>query len=94
MIVDAFNSGIIITRDQCRLMLSSSGITLTPEMLAPVSPRDILERMWRNLFLAYQQQGDEPEAQRVGELLSFINPDFRVNNTLDDEGDEDGEEDF
>ena len=92
--VDAFNSGIIITRDQCRLMLSSSGITLTPEMLAPVSPRDILERMWRNLYLAYQQQGDEPEAQRVAELLSFINPDFRVNNTLDEENDEDGEEDF
>jgi hypothetical protein len=50
--------------------------------------------MWRNLYLAYQQQGDEPESQRVAELLSFINPDFRVNNTLDDDNDEDEEEDF
>lgn len=92
--VDAFNSGIIITRDQCRLMLSSSGIRLTPEMLAPVSTRDIIERMWRNLYLAYQQQGDEGEANRVADILSFINPDFKVNNTMDDDFDEDEEEDF
>ncbi|MCB2205853.1 transglutaminase-like domain-containing protein [bacterium] len=92
--VDAFNSGIIITRDQCRLMLSSSGIRLTPEMLAPVATRDIIERMWRNLYLAYQQQGDEQEAGRVAEILSYINPDFKVNNTMDDDGDEDEDEDF
>lgn len=87
--VDAFNSGIIITRDQCRLMLSSSGIRLTPEMLTPVSSRDIIERMWRNLYLAYQQQGEAEEAARVGEILSSINPDFKVNNTMDEDPDED-----
>jgi len=92
--VDAFNSGIIITRDQCRLMLSSSGIRLTPEMLAPVTTRDIVERMWRNLYLAYQQQGDEEETARVAEILAFINPDFKVNNTMDDEPDDEEDEDF
>ncbi len=92
--VDAFNSGIIITRDQCRLMLSSSGIKLKPEMLSPVSPRDILERMWRNLYLAYQQQGDEIETARVAEIISFINPNFKVNNTLEDDRDEDEDDDF
>lgn len=91
--VDAYNSGIIITRDQCRLMLSSSGIKLTPEMLAAVTTRDILERMWRNLYLAYQQQSDDTEAARVGQIISFLNPDFKVNNAMD-EGDEDEEEDF
>ena len=92
--VDAFNSGIIITRDQCRLMLASSGVRLTPEMLTPVTVRDVIERMWRSLYLAYQQQGDEEEAGRVGEILAFINPEFRVNNTLDEEADEDEDEDF
>jgi len=92
--VDAFNSGIIITRDQCRLMLSSSGIKLTPEMLAPVVARDIIERMWRNLYLAYQQQGDDAEAARVGGIVSHINPDFKVNNTMDDDTEDDGEEDL
>jgi regulator of sirC expression with transglutaminase-like and TPR domain len=92
--VDAFNSGIIITRDQCRLMLSSSGIKLTPEMLAPIPTRDILERMWRNLYLAYQQQGDDAEATRVGEIISYINPDFKVNNTMDDDVDEEEDDDF
>lgn len=90
--VDAFNSGIIITRDQCRLMLSSSGIRLTPEMLAPVSTHDIVERMWRNLYLSYQQQGNDEEALRVGEILTFINPEFHVNNTMDDMDDEDDED--
>ena len=92
--VDAFNSGIIITRDQCRLMLSSSGIRLTPEMLTPVTTRDIIERMWRNLYLAYQQQADNEEAARVGEILAFINPDFKVNNTMDEDPDEEEDEDF
>ncbi len=92
--VDAFNSGIIITRDQCRLMLSSSGIRLTPEMLAPVATRDVIERMWRNLYLAYQQQGDEPETARIAEILAFINPDFKVNNTMDDDPDEEEDEEF
>jgi regulator of sirC expression with transglutaminase-like and TPR domain len=92
--VDAFNSGIIITRDQCRLMLSSSGIRLTPEMLAPVATRDVIERMWRNLYLAYQQQGDEEETTRVAEILAFINPDFKVNNTMDEDPDEEEDEDF
>lgn len=91
--VDAFNSGIIITRDQCRLMLSSSGIKLTPEMLSPISPRDILERMWRNLYLAYQQLGDDAEASRVAEIISYINPDFKVNNTMEEDTDEDEEDD-
>jgi regulator of sirC expression with transglutaminase-like and TPR domain len=89
--VDAFNSGIIITRDQCRLMLSSSGIKLKPEMLEPVAARDILERMWRNLYLSYQQLGDEREVARIGEIISFINPDFKVNNMLDDN--DEGEDD-
>lgn len=92
--VDAFNSGIIITRDQCRLMLSSSGIRLTPEMLAPVATRDVVERMWRNLYLAYQQQGDEAETARIAEILAFINPDFKVNNTMDEDNDEEEDEDF
>ena len=92
--VDAFNSGIIITRDQCRLMLSSSGIKLKPEMLSPVLPRDIMERMWRNLYLAYQQQGDETEASRVAEIISFINPDFKVNNTMEEDTDEGEDDDF
>ncbi|MFZ1731303.1 MAG: transglutaminase-like domain-containing protein [Bacteroidota bacterium] len=92
--IDAFNSGIIITRDQCRLMLSSSGIRLTPEMLAPVATRDVIERMWRNLYLAYQQQGDEEETARIAEILAFINPDFKVNNTMDEESDEEEDEDF
>ncbi|MDX9759735.1 MAG: transglutaminase-like domain-containing protein [Bacteroidota bacterium] len=92
--VDAFNSGIIITRDQCRLMLASSGVRLTPEMLTPVTVRDVIERMWRNLYLAYQQQGDEEEAARVGDILAFINPEFKVNNTLDEEPDDEEDEDF
>lgn len=90
--VDAFNSGMIITQEQCRSMLQSSGIQFAPQMLAPVSDKEILERMWRNLLLAYQQKGNTDEVARVGEILGFINPEFKVNIAPPEESDSDEEE--
>ena len=86
--VDAFNGGMVITQDQCRSMLASTGIQFNPSMLVPVSNREIVERMWRNLFLAYQQSDRKDEAAQVGRILSFINPDFKVNTTSAEEDDD------
>ena len=92
--VDPFTSGMIITSEQCQAMLSSSGIKLTPDMLAPVNNRDILERMWRNLYLAYQQTNETEQAQMVAELLKLVSPEFEINDSSGDEDDEDEEEEF
>lgn len=94
--VDAFNGGMIVTQDECKAMLASSGITFQPAMLNPVTDKDILERMWRNLYLSYQQIGNVEESGRVAEILRFIDPEFHVNSPshdedVDDEDDEDEE---
>jgi regulator of sirC expression with transglutaminase-like and TPR domain len=86
--IDTFNGGAVITRDQCRQMLASSGVTLTPAMLEPIGDKAIVERMFRNLLIAYKQTGDELQARRIGELLGELNPDYRVNSV---EPEDDGE---
>ncbi|MAT38545.1 MAG: hypothetical protein CL946_02950 [Ectothiorhodospiraceae bacterium] len=90
--IDPFTSGMIITSEQCETMLASSGIKLTPDMLSPVSNRDILERMWRNLYLAYQQKEDEANAALVADLLKFVSPEFEMNDPRDDDEDDEEEE--
>lgn len=86
--VDAFNNGIILTEDQCRTMIKSSGMPFAPDMLRAVGARDIIERMWRNLYLALQQQGDDDEVARVARVIALINPDFRINAPQRDDTDE------
>ena len=83
--IDAFNGGSVITRDQCKQMLASSGVTLTQGMLEPVSHKAIVERMFRNLLIAYRQSDNDLEMRRVGELLAELNPDYRVN-SVENEG--------
>jgi regulator of sirC expression with transglutaminase-like and TPR domain len=90
--VDAFNAGMIITQDQCRSMLHSSGVQFAPAMLSPISAREIIERMWRNLYLAYQQAGDEPETARVARVITVLNPEFQVSPSPPDDS-EDGDDD-
>jgi len=92
--IDPFTSGMIITTEQCEAMLSSSGIKLTPDMLAPVSNRDILERMWRNLYLAYQQTSQPDQSAIVADLLKLVSPEFEINDFGSDEEDDDEEEEF
>jgi len=91
--IDAFNAGLIITQEQARAMLATTGMTFQSHMLDVVSDKEIIERMWRNLFLAYQQIGNEREMQRVGQIISYINPDFKVNISPPDEDLEDEDDD-
>lgn len=87
--VDPFNAGMIITQEQCRSLLASNGIQFTSAMLAPVEPGEILERMWRNLFLAYQKSGRTEEVTRIAKILHFVNPEFPVNSATDEDDVED-----
>jgi regulator of sirC expression with transglutaminase-like and TPR domain len=88
-LVDPFNSGTIITRQECEAMVSTGGKPLPPAMFQPVSNKEIIERMMRNLYVAYQQNGDHREADRIGRLIQVVNPDFRVNTSSDPESETD-----
>ncbi len=86
--VDAFNGGIILTEDQCRTMITSSGAQFATDILRAVGHRDIIERMWRNLYLALQQGGDADEAARVGRIITLINPEFHISTHHSDDTEE------
>jgi len=94
-IVDPFNAGMIITREQCRALLSTNGIELSPSMLQPVEIKEILERMWRNLLLSYQKTGNTAEVARISRILNFLNPEFPVNSSSydEEEAEQDDEDD-
>ncbi len=93
--VDPFNAGMIITREQCRALLSTNGIELSPSMLQPVEIKEILERMWRNLLLSYQKTGNTAEVARISRILNFLNPEFPVNSSSydEEEAEQDDEDD-
>jgi regulator of sirC expression with transglutaminase-like and TPR domain len=67
--IDPFSGGQLLTRQQCIASLDQAGFGYTPSYLEKVSNRYIVERVLRNLVLAYTQQG---ESVRAGNLITLI----------------------
>lgn len=72
--IDAFNNGMLISREQCRQILINNGFRFTDEMLAPISSRAIVERLLRNLLLSYRFLNQRKEMIAVASLLAVLNP--------------------
>jgi regulator of sirC expression with transglutaminase-like and TPR domain len=95
-LLDPFNGGTVITRQECEAMVSTNGKPLPSSAYLPVTNREMIERMLRNLFVANQQNGEHDEAGRLGRLIAVINPEFRVNTSPEsdpDSGDMDSGDD-
>jgi regulator of sirC expression with transglutaminase-like and TPR domain len=67
--LDPFRGGKLMSRQECRDFLEATGHGFKDEYLAIVSSKQILERIIRNLILAYRQRG---ETARVTSLQSFL----------------------
>ena len=61
--IDPFNGGRFLTREECIASLDTSGFGYTPSYLEKVTNRYIIERILRNLALAYTQQGEPTRAR-------------------------------
>jgi regulator of sirC expression with transglutaminase-like and TPR domain len=70
--VDPFSGGQILTRQQCISSLDRAGFGYTPSYLEKVSNRYIIERVLRNLVLAYTQQGESLRAKNLITLLDVL----------------------
>lgn len=68
--IDVFNSGIMLTKDDCKDFLRKAHIEFRDEMLHRASNQTIIKRMIRNLIIAHQKYGDEWEVHRLKELLN------------------------
>ncbi len=77
ILIDAFNSGQLVTRDDCRKKLRDlygDGVSLRPEFLRPTPIRGILTRMLTNLHGIYKECGDLVRTERVLRRLAVLCP--------------------
>ncbi len=67
--LDPFRGGKLLSRKDCREFLELTGLGFRDEYLQTVNNQEILERIIRNLMLAYRQKG---EVQRLPTLQEFL----------------------
>ena len=77
MLIDCFNRGDILSRQDCQSRLDeiySGEMTLRPEFLHPVSRRQILTRMLNNLKTVYLSMRNFRKALAIADLILVIYP--------------------
>ncbi|MGA9365276.1 MAG: transglutaminase-like domain-containing protein [Bacteroidota bacterium] len=67
--LDPFRGAKLLSRTDCRDFIEATGYGFREEYFSTVTNRQILERMIRNLMLAYRQKG---ELDRIPNLQSFL----------------------
>jgi regulator of sirC expression with transglutaminase-like and TPR domain len=67
--LDPFRGAKLLSRADCRDFIEATGYGYREEYLITVTNQQILDRMIRNLILAYRQRG---EADRIPSLQSFL----------------------
>ena len=72
VLIDPFSNGKIITAEESRQRLEPLGIVWQDAYLLPVDAREIMLRMTANLFLIYQQTGDQEQLEVVGRIASML----------------------
>jgi regulator of sirC expression with transglutaminase-like and TPR domain len=74
--VDAFDGGAILSREECALRFGGGPATpgLDPRWFEPVTPRELLARMLRNLKKVYLELGDDVRAGWVVDRLVLVAP--------------------
>ena len=77
VLVDPFHGGLVVTEEDCQARLDrifGGRVKMEPRMLAAVTPRQILQRMLRNLKALYVKEADHPRTLGVLELLLRLAP--------------------
>jgi regulator of sirC expression with transglutaminase-like and TPR domain len=67
--LDPFRGAKLLSRTDCRDFIEATGYGFREEYFSTVTNQQILERMIRNLMLAYRQKG---ELDRIPNLQSFL----------------------
>jgi regulator of sirC expression with transglutaminase-like and TPR domain len=72
LLADPFNSGKILSIDDCKKNLSKLGYIFKTEYLEPVTNRQILERMLRNLVLVFEKDGQTGKMQSLLQCIDIL----------------------
>lgn len=70
--IDPFNEGKILKTRDCAYFLTKLGYASYDHYLTPISARDILARMIRNLVLIYQENGQKQKIDNLERIFSDL----------------------
>ncbi|MEW6062672.1 MAG: transglutaminase-like domain-containing protein [Bacteroidota bacterium] len=73
---DPYNNGKILTRRDCETIVSDLGFTFTDDYLRPVTNRQILERMFRNIILSLERKQDTERIETIRQFIDTLNSDL------------------
>jgi regulator of sirC expression with transglutaminase-like and TPR domain len=73
LFVDPFHGGRILSLDDCKNSLQKLGYAFKNEYLEPVSNRQILERMMRNLVLVFEKKDEPFKMQSMLQCIDILN---------------------
>ncbi len=79
VLLDPFHGGTLLTPDSAQELVSrvlGRAVTLQEEHFAPVTKRQVLARVLRNLKAIYWRRGEWPKALPVVERLLALEPDW------------------
>ncbi|MCH8566924.1 MAG: transglutaminase-like domain-containing protein [Balneolales bacterium] len=72
VLVDPFNNGSVLSREQCQLFLRKSGIKFYDQYFEVASPYAMFSRFVRNLINGYTEMGKQEKARQLQELFGQI----------------------
>jgi len=72
--VDAFHKGALLSLHQCEAIVNSYGLAWSDEMVTPVLPSEVWQRMVRNLVNCHKQVGDFERLLQCEQLLHINRP--------------------
>lgn len=73
LFADPFNGGKIVSIADCKKSLIRLGYSYKKEYLEPVSNRQILERMLRNLVLVFEKQNQPKKMESLLQCIDILN---------------------
>lgn len=73
---DPFNSGKILSPSDCETIVKNLGFNFTEEYLQPVSNKQILERMLRNIILMLEKKQEKERIETIRQFIDTLNSDL------------------
>ena len=72
ILIDPFDSGSIVTYNQCCYFLKKNGVEPRPEHLKPADEAEILKRCIRNLMHAYTKTNNTNRVEDLQKILGIV----------------------
>ena len=72
LLIDPFNNGGILTKDQCKRFLKKSGLEPKEIHFRKATEVEMFIRFIRNLINGYQQLKQQEKVKKLNKLLSYI----------------------